>query len=164
MWFTKCNRHRAETFGIKQVPRRGKKKAYRPFYRVERVKQKKTFRICPDHILSQRSCWQFYERKKHGKVSSRNTKRSWRHIRKMPSYGAFQCTTWLVWNKLAASKSVLWFGCRGLLGRVVIANYTALSSSQHKQNRLKSVVQQSKIFQFNYGELWDPISILRHFN
>ena len=26
----------------------------------------------------------------------------------MSSCGAFQCTTWLVWNKLAASKTLLW--------------------------------------------------------
>ena len=37
---------------------------------------------------------------------------------------AFQCTTWFVWNKLAASKTLLWrrqkiCGCRGLLGRII---------------------------------------------
>ena len=36
--------------------------------------------------------------KKHGKLSS------WR----MSSRGAFQFTIWLVWNKLAASKTLLW--------------------------------------------------------
>ena len=28
--------------------------------------------------------------------------------KKMSSRGAFQCTTWLVWNKLATSKTLLW--------------------------------------------------------
>ena len=32
----------------------------------------------------------------------------WRHTREMPSRGAFQCTTWLVWNKLAASNTLPW--------------------------------------------------------
>ena len=28
--------------------------------------------------------------------------------KKMSSRGGFQCTTWMVWNKLAASKTLLW--------------------------------------------------------
>ena len=36
-------------------------------------------------------------------------KTPWPHTeKKMSSRGAFQCTTWLVWNKLAASKTLLW--------------------------------------------------------
>jgi len=52
-------------------------------------------------------------------------KKSWRHTEKISSRGVFKCTTWLVWNKLVPSKTLLWRrekirGCRGLLGRVVI--------------------------------------------
>ena len=55
-------------------------------------------------------------------------KKSWRHTEKMPSSGAFQCTTWLVWSELTASKTLLWRrqkirGCRGLLGRVIFRKF-----------------------------------------
>ena len=48
----------------------------------------------------------------------------WRHIEKMPSRGAFQCATWLVWIKLAASKTLLWRrqkirGCRRHQKRII---------------------------------------------
>ena len=35
-------------------------------------------------------------------------KKSWRHTEKISSRGAFKCTTWLVWNKLVPSKTLLW--------------------------------------------------------
>ena len=90
-----------------------KRKAYRAFC------LKKSLRICPDHIYLELinighadSCM---AKKNHGKLSSwrltcewtlHNTKKLWCHTRKMSSQGAFQCTIWSVWNKLAASK--LW--------------------------------------------------------
>ena len=77
--------------------------------------------------------------KKHGKLSSswqtrcewtsRNTKKSWRHTEKMSLRGAFQCTTRLVWNKLAAPKIKRFSNskdaknfrvCRDLLAREVL--------------------------------------------
>ena len=59
------------------------------------------------------------ERKKPGKLSSwrknmlwlnvkHYRKSSWRHTEKLSSRGAFLCPTWLIWNKLAASKTLLW--------------------------------------------------------
>ena len=63
--------------------------------------------------------------KKHGKLSS------WR----MSSRGAFQCTTWLVWNKLTRHQKCYsedgkkFRGCRGLLGRVIRTGVTRSCSA-----------------------------------
>ena len=77
--------------------------------------------------------------------TSRNMKKSWRHTeKKMSSLGALQCTTWLVWNKLAATKTILLrrqknktnLGCRGLMWRVVSAPYKQLI---HAVNRNRHI-------------------------
>ena len=65
------------------------------------------------------------------------------HRKKMSSRGAFQCTTWLVWNKFAASKTLLWrrqkkfVGVAGLLGRVILYTiFVALPISKPSKNSL----------------------------
>ena len=84
---------------------------------------KKPLWICPDHILSSavktvatltvlwqtKSTVSFLLEDKHVVNEHHVMRKSHDATQKnMSSRGAFQCTTWLVWNKLAASKTLLW--------------------------------------------------------
>ena len=62
---------------------------------------------------------------------------------KLPSWGAFQCTKWLVWNKLAASKMLLWRRQKNSwvsrsTGKSNIKS-RALSEGCHNRNTLRRV-------------------------
>ena len=56
------------------------------------------------------------------------------HTQKKPSRDAFQCTTWLVWNKLAASKTLL----RRLKKKLQLPRSTGKSNMRLNKNSLYS--------------------------
>ena len=77
------------------------------YIKYDQVKSVAVFlRIRQDKKSDNLSSWRYTR----WEWTSRSTKKSWRHpeknsLRVMGSWrGAFQCTTWLLWKKLAASK------------------------------------------------------------